>query len=167
LSLRRDWSFARGLKSRLESADGVFEGQAVGFEDLCRGASRVTDDGRQHDGAVDITSAAAPGGGGGSFQNAPHLDRDAERILLSGWGLGACQDAGDDVAFDAFTTDMARVEHRNGVGIVAEGGEQMLERNLWRSGRFRELGAASQRRRKLRRHRDLRNIWCRHAHDIS
>ncbi|CAA2143883.1 hypothetical protein HYPP_04463 [Hyphomicrobium sp. ghe19] len=82
-------------------------------------------------------------------------------------GFSALQDARDDVSLQAFGVDLAGVQHRARIGIVAEGCEQMLERNLCRAARPGKVGTPSQRGTKIRRHRNLRNICGRHAHDVS
>lgn len=159
--------FPRRIKRGLKRANGIFKSQAVRFENFSGDASGVAHDSGEHDGAVDIAPAAAPRRGCCCFQNAPDLGRDAKRILRSCARLRALQNLGNDVAFDPFTADLARIEHRDGVRIVTKGRQQMLKRDLRRTRCAGKLGATRQRCRQLRRHRDLGNIWCRHAHDIS
>lgn len=129
LRLRRG-CFAGRCERRLKRANGVFEGQAVGFENFSGNASGVSHDRGEYDGAVDIAPAAASGRSGRCFQNAPNLRRNTERILRGCAGRGGFQYAGDDVALDPFTADLARVEHGDGIRVVTEGCEQMLKRDL-------------------------------------
>lgn len=128
--LRRRWCFTRRIERSLKRTNGVFEGQTVRFEDFSGNASGIADDGGEHDGAVDVTPAAATRCGRCGFENAANLGRDAERILRRCTARSAFEHAGNDVAFDPFTADMARVEHGNGIGIVTKGCEQMLKRDL-------------------------------------
>jgi hypothetical protein len=167
LNLRLRRCFTRRRQRRLEGAYGVLEGEAVRFQNLGGKASRVTHDGGQYDGAVDVPPAASARSCRRGLENAPHLNRDAKRIGRRRAGLRAFENTRDDVALDPFSADVAGIEHGHGIRIVAESREQMLKRDLSRARCAGEFGAASQRRREFRRHRDLRKIWCRYAHDIS
>ncbi len=158
---------ARRRQRRLQGANGILEGEAVRLQDLGGDASRVSNDGGEYDGAVDVPPAASARSGCGGLQNAPHFDRNAKRIMRSRLRTYAFQNAGNHVSLDALAADVAGIEHGQSIGVVAEGREQMLKRDLSRAHRSGELGAASQRRGEFRRHGDLRNIWCRYAHDIS
>lgn len=129
LRLRR-CHFAGRCERRLKRANGVFEGQAMGFENFRGDASGISHDRGEHNGAVDIAPAAASGRSGRCFQNAPNLRRNTERVLRGCAGRGCFQYAGYDVAFDPLTADLARVEHGDGIRVITEGCEQMLKRDL-------------------------------------
>jgi hypothetical protein len=139
----------------------------MGLENLCGHASGIADDGGEHDGAIDIASTASPRRRCGCLQDAPDVLRHAERVLRVRRLLRALQDTRDDVGPKTLGVDLTRIEHGDGVGIVAESREQVIERHVGRACRAGEVGAARQRCREIRRHRDLRNICCRYAHDVS
>jgi hypothetical protein len=162
------WSFLWRRQCRLQCPDRVVERQPVRFEDFRGIASGISDDGGEHDGSVDIASAASACCGCGRFEDTPNVLRDAERVLrVRGLVRRALQDAGDDVGLETLAVDLARVEHGLGVWIIAESREQMLKRDIGRACCSGKVGAARQRRREIRRHRNLRNICGRHAHDVS
>lgn len=119
--------FTRGGQCRLQSTDGVVKGQAMGFENFGGHASRVADDGGEHDCAVDVPPAASARGRCSGFQYAADVFRYAKRILRVRRRLRACQHARDDIGFQPGAVDLARVEHGAGIGIVTKGGKQMLE----------------------------------------
>jgi hypothetical protein len=164
---RLNRGFAHGRQRRLQRPDGVIECQSVRLEDFRGIASCIADDGGEHDGAVDIAPAASACRGCGRLQDAPHVLRDAERVLRVRRWLGTLQDTRDDIGFEALAVDMARIEHGDGVGVVAESREQMLKRHFSGARRPGEVGAPCQRRGEIRRHRNLGNICGRHAHDVS
>ncbi|WP_290979757.1 hypothetical protein [Hyphomicrobium sp.] len=130
LRLLRRCSFAWRLEGLLQGADGVLECQPVGFQDLGRDASGVANDRGKHNCAVDIAPAAAPRRRCRRFKDATHLSRYAKRILWDRVLLSRLQNAMNCVAFDSLAADMARIEHGEGIGIVTQGGEQMLKRHL-------------------------------------
>lgn len=147
LSGRGRRGFTWRLKSGLQRTNGIFECEAVRFEDFGGYASRVANDCGEHNGAINIAAAAASRGGGCRFEDAPHLRGDAEGILRHAMLLGVLQNAGDDVALDPLAADMARVEHGESVRVVTQGREQMLKRNLRRARASGEFSATSQCRR--------------------
>jgi hypothetical protein len=150
LWLRLRLHLARWRERGLKRTNGILESQSVRFENFSRDAAGISDDGGEHDSAVNLAPAASPGSGGGCFKDAPYFDRDAKRILRGSVLRNILQHAGNDVGLDPLTADMARIEHRHGLRIVAEGSEQMLKRNLRRASRTGELGATSQGFGKLR-----------------
>lgn len=158
---------ARRRQCGLQGPDGVIECQPVGFENLCGRASRVADNCGQHDRAVDIAPAASARGRSRSLEDAPNVLRYAEGIMTFRRRFSALQDARDDISLQAFSVDLASIQHRGRIGIVAEGREQMLKRNLCRAARPGKVGPPCQCGTEIRRHRNLRNICGRHAHDVS
>jgi len=127
----------------------------------------VADDRGKHDGAVDVPASAATRRRSGGFQNSPHVRRHTE----IGWRVirvdARLRELSHHVRFEARDINVARVEHRDGVRIVAKRRQKVLQRDIRRTRACRELGPARQRRAKIRRHRDLSEISGGYAHDIS
>jgi len=133
---------------------------------LRRHATPVANDRGKDNSAVDIAPAASPRRRSGSFQNAPHVRRNAEtdwrirrRLIL--------RKLPGDIRLQGGDIDVARVEHRNGVTIVTERRKKMFQRHVGRTGTGREFRAARQRCAEIRRHGNLTKFSGSHAHDVS
>jgi hypothetical protein len=92
-----------------------------------RRALGVADDGRQHDGTVDLPPAALLRCCGCSLENAFQVlrDHDAAAALRSNAILRAAEEAGN-VAQEARDIDIARLENDARLGILRQRQKQML-----------------------------------------
>lgn len=130
-------------------------------------AAPVADNGRENDGAVNISPSAAARRSSSGFENTAHVMRNAEarrRLFRIGGRLSKLP---HDVRFERRDINVARVEYCDGVRIVAERGQQVLKSYIGRTGRGRKLGATRQRCTEIRRHRNLSKISSSYAHDVS
>jgi hypothetical protein len=131
------------------------------------GAAPVSHDGGEHDRPVDVTPPAAARRSRGCFQNSPHVLRNPKaHRRFGGIGIGL-RKLSDDVGLESGDVDVACVEHRDGVTIIAERRQDMLERDVQSSGGGRELRAARKRCAKIRRHGNLTKLSGSYAHDVS
>jgi hypothetical protein len=131
------------------------------------GAAPVSHDGGEHDRSVDVTPPAAARRSRGCFQNSPHVLRNPKaHRRFGGIGIGL-RKLSDDVGLESGDVDVACVEHRDGVTIIAERRQDMLERDVQSSGGGRELRAARKRCAKIRRHGNLTKLSGSYAHDVS
>ena len=137
------------------------------LQDVRGQTAPIADDRGKHDGAVNVPASAAPRRRSGRFEDAPHVRRDAEagrRLVRIDARL---RELPHHVRLECRNINVARVEHRNGVRIVAERRQQVLERDIGRASASRKLGPARQRRAKIRRHWNLSEVSGGYAHDIS
>jgi len=151
---------------RLQRPNRTIERQAMRLQRLRRHAPPVPDDRGKDNRPVDVAATASPRRCGGSFQNAPHVRRNAETDGRIGRRF-ALRKLPGDIRFQGGDIDVARVEHCNGVTIVAKRRKQMLQRHVRRTGTGSEFRAARQRCAEVRRHRNLTKFSGSHAHDVS
>lgn len=137
------------------------------LQDVRGQTAPIADDRGKHDGAVNVPASAAPRRRSGRFEDAPHVRRDAEagrRLVRIDARL---RELPHYIRLERRDINVAGVEHRDGVRIVAERRQQVLERDIGRASASRKLGPARQRRAKIRRHWNLSEVSGGYAHDIS
>jgi hypothetical protein len=139
----------------------------VCLQDVRSRAPPIPDNCCENDGAVDIAPSAAARGRGGGFEDPPYVMRNAEARRRFRRIDGRLRKPTHDVGFERRNINVARVEHCNGVRIVAERRQQMLQSYIGRTGCSRKFGATRQRCTEIRRHRNLSKISSSYAHDIS
>jgi hypothetical protein len=157
----------RRSKRGLQSANRAVERQPVCLQNVGGQTAPVAHNRGKNDSAIDVPASAAPRRRSGRFEDAPHVRRDAEagrRLVRIDARL---RELPHHIRLERRDINVAGVQHRDGVRIVAERRQQMLERDIGRTGASRELGPARQRRAKIRRHRNLSEVSGGYAHDIS
>jgi hypothetical protein len=137
------------------------------LQHLSSSAPGVTDDRGKHNRTIDIASPTTARGGRRRFQDAAHILRDAETDWRLFRGRVGPRKLRNDIRFQRSTVNVARVEHSNGVAIVAKRSQQMFKCNIGRPGGSGKLRPPRQRCAEVRRHRDLTKICGSHAHGIS
>lgn len=130
-------------------------------------AAPIADNCCEDDGAVDIPPSATASRRSGSLENAPYVMRNTETRRRLPRIDGRLSKLTDNVGFERGDVNVARVEHCDGVRIVAERRQQVLKSYVGCTGRSRKFGAARQRRAEIRRHRDLSKVSGSYAHDVS
>jgi hypothetical protein len=139
----------------LQRPDRLLEGDAVGAQQMRGGALAIADDGRQHDGAVDLSPPGLLGSGRRGFENTPQVGRHRE---VGGRArLGALLDAAEvagNVRSQARQVDARGLQDQARFLILGEGQQQMFEGHLEVSLGARIFAGARQRRRQALRHRD-------------
>lgn len=137
------------------------------LQDIRSRAPPIPDNCCENDGAVDIPPSAAARSCRRSLEDTPHVLRNAEARRRFRRIDGRLRKPAHDVGFERRNINVARVEHCDGVRIVAERRQQMLQSYIGRTGRSRKFGATRQRCTEIRRHRNLSKISSSYAHDIS
>jgi len=151
----------------LQGAYRAVERQPVRLQYLRCGAAPVSDNGGKHDCPVDVTPPAAARRSRGCLQNPADVLRNTEAHRRFG-GIGVrLRKLSDDVSLESGDVDVACVEDRDGVTIVAKRRQDVLERNVQSSSAGRELRATRKRCAKIRRHGNLTKLSGSYAHDIS
>ena len=142
--------FAHGRQRRLQRSDGVIECQSVRLK-ISAALLRASPTMAASTMAPLISRLRLPRVPRPRLppECASHPARRPDRLRARRF-LSTLQDARDDIGFEALAIDMARIEHGDGVGVVAESREQMLKRHLGRPRRPGEVGAACQRRNRDR-----------------
>jgi len=131
----------RGRQGGLQGPDRAVERKSVNLQYVCGDAAPVADDRRKYDGAVDIPPSATSGGCRRGFEDTPHIMRNAKTCRRLRGIDARLSKLPHNVRFERRNVNAARVEHRDGVRIVAERGQQMLKGNIGRTGASSKLGS--------------------------
>lgn len=117
-----------GRRRSLQRLDRLIKREAMGPQDMRRRAAAFPDDRSEHDGPVDLSPPALMGGRGCVFQDAHKLGRGHRRRDLDAWN--AVLDSADEcrrLGGQAGKIDIAGLQDRAGILILAERQQQMLE----------------------------------------
>jgi hypothetical protein len=131
LGCRRRWRGRRlGCRALANDADGRLEGQALGLEESCRHALAVADNGREHDGPIDlhVGARALSRRGLGIGEDLGEV-RIVDRQTAGCGGRRLLAEKARNVVAQAPEVDRIGDEDARGIRILGEGQKQVLERD--------------------------------------
>ncbi len=144
-----------------QRADGRLERQALGLEETCAHAAPVADQGGKDNGAIDAGALALLCSECGVLEDLRQAGRDGGAARCAGRNLVIERaDVSGDVPAQARQIDLAGFQHGGGVGVLAQGEQQMLEQNLSLGLAGSVLPCPEQCRLETRGHWDSAAILC-------
>lgn len=143
------------LRRALQSPNGFLERQALRAQHMRGRTLAIADDGRQHDGPIDLTTAALLGSRSRRFENAPQVWRNDNRSTGTlRIAIVQMPNIRRHVAVETRHVDVARLQHNRCLRIFCQRQQKMLDSHLAMPLGRRIVGRACQRGRQKRRHRN-------------